>query len=311
MDNFKNNMVENKIFGLHEIDSEIMLWLGVHGYGLQQHLKAIGIPPNPEVSGLFSTLRSYIDYASQAAQAHIDLLSKLQHKKITLVTDNRIPRLSCRYRRSIHGPTEGISTIEFLLDHKPVLHLRFMCLEYEKQPSLFVTAMQRYTDENLSIISDPPKHSLNYFLNTILSVLIGEGMSLKDVDPARFCAYQKESKLIERFENSTNSKLHHLVLGTAMALAKANSYKQFFLTTYDNQLWVKTHRKKGHKTQIPDIYDSTATYFAMNNSKQLPGFWHIDGRDGGITLPTNSSARNNIVVMSVAQRAYQQFLSYN
>lgn len=277
--------------------SSLINWRSPQGADMANFIESLGILPSTSVpeKGM-KRVFAYLGVAKEAAENHVELMNKIGKKEITLLQQNSLFKISARYRPSISGNTEGISTVEILLDSKPVFHARFMCFEFDKNPCFAITGLQRYTDEKLS----PVTKSLHSDWKA--------NPPLREVDPKRYKEYSQETGKIKKLEGMLETSFPSIAVATCAALAKAHGDSSFLLTKYDNQLWVKLHANDQQKTEIPDVYDPTAKFFGMSQSTEMPGFWEIEKTEGSLTYPENSPAHSNTAIAGVSEAAYQSLL---
>lgn len=285
----------------------IRQWRGNHGADLAWHIKELGLPPH-NITGRSKSefgdlLGYYIDTAEIAAEEHLELLAKIGGKNFLIFSTTSLPRVSVRYRTSLRGNSEGIGTLQFEFYGKPIFHARLMWLRDADYEGMVVLALQRYTDEKMTTVEKP------YITSPNDLSIVAEAPSLKDSNPERYSEYLLETKQIKRFEMVTGTPFQHVVLATCLSLAKATGEKRVYLTEYNNQYWVKVHQRRGDGTVVPNIYDSSAQVFGMEDSELLPGFWELGGESGEITFPEASKAIENPTLNAIAQSAYASFLT--
>ncbi len=294
--------MEKPLANPQSVDDSLLAWKGPQrqGAALGFFIEDLGLPPTeglpnqnfPKgVKGVFAFLRT----AENAASKHEVLLNQISKHEVSILDIPKFPKLTTTFRTSIPGNTEGISTLVTNMDNRPVLHTRFMRFDNEGKSYFAITGLQRYTDEELSPVA------------TEMESRLQSKPPLRIAKPQRYKEFQEESLVIDKLEKLVKATLPEIAVATCLALAKACFDNSLLITTYDNQLWVKVHKKDIVPAEIPNVYDSTAEFFGMHRSLKLPTFWELPRSENGIGIPKESESRSNAVINSVAEKAFQSY----
>ena len=221
---------------------------------------------------------------AQFTKNHADNLEKLEHNDISLARLDNDGQITAIYKTS-NGLHESIATIQIDFSQNgvsvPAFQARFMELEVNGQPTLVVTALQKYTDEEATIAR------------------------LKKENPKRLEKLTKDSALLEKVEHKFGFKFETLALLTVLALAKAKGEKQALLVPYEYQLWKQFHENNKDGVVIPNVYDPIAKLVGMRRSSEVNSWWML--RNNG-PVSVDAGIKVSPLEMASAQNAYSRMI---
>jgi hypothetical protein len=117
-----------------------------------------------------------------------------------------------------------------------------------------------------------------------------------------FEEYQKETQMMNRLERNIKHPFSTIATVVTLALAKSLGVQKMFVTTYENQIWVKKHRDNKinypglDPFEIPNIYDPAAEALGMVKEN---GWWRLDAELGNLVFSPS--------LRGVAQSAFDGF----
>jgi len=259
-----------------------------------------------DLLGLRSVIKDAVDQHVSADQ--------ITNRQVDLLMENpNYPGLLVSYFSSLRS-SEAIATLSFALKFNKLphqfYHVRFLEANINQKPSLIVLAMQRYTDDSM-----PPLEKPLYTHARLVKKSRGEQIEpmlpLKTSNPDRYAKYNQTTLQMTKLEKECATKFPFIALLSTIAYGKARGCEQVYLTTYDNQLEVKHHRRI--KTdfpgvdsfEIPDVYDPTAISLGMT---QVGNWWQLETTPcQSLTIPERQYQALSPTVKGIAQAAFAGF----
>jgi hypothetical protein len=290
---------EGSLFEEHKANSQKQALLDEW---INPNIEGAGNKQTSEIWQRYRQMRLPLKAVTESMDNHYSAWKALKEREFTVIGVQGLPELTARYRTSVRN-SESIATLELCLRQgdtvSPVFDVRLLEATVNDEPTVAITALQRYTNEELRTVNKP-------FESKKSSAIL----SLKDADTQRYQEYTKETQQIDKLEKALGLDLSTIGVIVAAAFAQARGARQLLLIPYAKQFEIAQHLKAQDEFAIENNYDTTAEKLGFkDNATEFKGWHGLKANDGvrTVTIPEEKIKQLGEIAQGIGQVTLNNF----